>query len=81
MWIVRIALDKPYTFIVMALLILFSAPLAIMRTPLGQKFFVEDAKIWNRLLGEHFAAEQQQGVMPRYVIESFQEAGIEVPKQ
>ena len=33
MWIVRIALDKPYTFIVMALLILFSAPLAIMRTP------------------------------------------------
>lgn len=33
MWIVRIALDKPYTFIVMALLILLSAPLAIMRTP------------------------------------------------
>jgi multidrug efflux pump subunit AcrB len=33
MWIVRIALDKPYTFIVMALLILLSAPLAIQRTP------------------------------------------------
>ncbi len=33
MWIVRIALDKPYTFIVMAILILLSAPLAIQRTP------------------------------------------------
>ena len=33
MWIVRIALDKPYTFIVMAILILISAPLAIQRTP------------------------------------------------
>jgi multidrug efflux pump subunit AcrB len=33
MWIVRTALERPYTFIVMAILILLSAPLAVMRTP------------------------------------------------
>lgn len=33
MWIVRTALEKPYTFIVMAILILLTTPLAVMRTP------------------------------------------------
>jgi len=33
MWIVRTALEKPYTFIVMAILILITTPLAVMRTP------------------------------------------------
>ncbi len=33
MWIVRTALERPYTFIVMAILILITTPLAIMRTP------------------------------------------------
>jgi CzcA family heavy metal efflux pump len=33
MWIVRIALARPYTFIVMALLILILSPLVILRTP------------------------------------------------
>ncbi len=33
MWIVRIALQRPYTFIVMALLILLAAPLALLRMP------------------------------------------------
>jgi multidrug efflux pump subunit AcrB len=33
MWIVRIALDRPYTFIVLALLILFLSPTIISRTP------------------------------------------------
>lgn len=33
MWIVRIALAKPYTFIVLALLLLILGPLAILRTP------------------------------------------------
>jgi CzcA family heavy metal efflux pump len=33
MWIVRIALDRPYTFIVLALLILILSPVVIMRTP------------------------------------------------
>jgi len=33
MWIVKIALDRPYTFIVLALLILIAAPVVIMRTP------------------------------------------------
>src|SRR5271154_1377754 len=33
MWIVRIALERPYTFIVLALLLLILGPLAIMRTP------------------------------------------------
>ncbi|PPQ27983.1 efflux RND transporter permease subunit [Rhodopila globiformis] len=33
MWIVRLALDRPYTFIVLALLILIMTPLAILRTP------------------------------------------------
>src|SRR6266700_456576 len=33
MWIVKIALDRPYTFIVLALLILIAAPVVILRTP------------------------------------------------
>ncbi len=33
MWIVNIALKRPYTFIVMALLILLISPLVILRTP------------------------------------------------
>lgn len=33
MWIVRIALDRPYTFVVLALLILLLAPVVINRTP------------------------------------------------
>ena len=33
MWIVRVALNRPYTFIVFALLILLASPVVIMRTP------------------------------------------------
>src|SRR5665213_3647671 len=33
MWIVRVALKRPYTFVVLALLILMVGPLAIARTP------------------------------------------------
>ena len=33
MWIVRIALDRPYTFVVLSLLILILSPLVILRTP------------------------------------------------
>ena len=33
MWIVRLALRRPYTFVVLALLILILGPLAILRTP------------------------------------------------
>jgi multidrug efflux pump subunit AcrB len=33
MWIVKIALSRPYTFIVLALLILILSPVVIMRTP------------------------------------------------
>ena len=33
MWIVRIALNRPYTFVVLAVLILFVGPIAIARTP------------------------------------------------
>ena len=33
MWIVRIALDRPYTFVVLALLILILSPLVILETP------------------------------------------------
>jgi len=32
-WIVRVALDRPYTFVVLALLILVISPLVILRTP------------------------------------------------
>ena len=32
MWIVKIALNRPYTFIVLALLILLISPLVILRT-------------------------------------------------
>src|SRR5215469_16604321 len=33
MWIVRVALSRPYTFIVLAMLILILAPVVILRTP------------------------------------------------
>src|SRR4026207_508307 len=33
MWIVRVALDRPYTFIVLALLILIVSPVVISRPP------------------------------------------------
>ena len=33
MWIVKVALNRPYTFIVLAILILIAAPVVIMRTP------------------------------------------------
>jgi multidrug efflux pump subunit AcrB len=33
MWIVRVALSRPYTFIVLAILILIMSPVVIMRTP------------------------------------------------
>src|SRR3954453_22838480 len=33
MWIVKVALSRPYTFIVLALLILLISPIVIMRTP------------------------------------------------
>ncbi len=33
MWIVKLALDRPYTFIVLAILILIAAPVIIFRTP------------------------------------------------
>jgi multidrug efflux pump subunit AcrB len=33
MWIVRVALDRPYTFIVLAVLILLLSPVVILRTP------------------------------------------------
>jgi multidrug efflux pump subunit AcrB len=33
MWIVRVALSRPYTFIVLALLILLLSPIVILRTP------------------------------------------------
>jgi multidrug efflux pump subunit AcrB len=33
MWVVKIALSRPYTFIVLAILILLAAPIVILRTP------------------------------------------------
>jgi len=33
MWIVRVALQRPYTFIVLAVLILLASPVLILRTP------------------------------------------------
>src|SRR5260370_12845211 len=33
MWIVKLALNQPYTFIVMALLMLIASPVIILRTP------------------------------------------------
>lgn len=33
MWIIKVALERPYTFIVLALLILILAPVVILRTP------------------------------------------------
>ncbi len=33
MWIVRLALNRPYTFIVLAILILIATPVVILRTP------------------------------------------------
>src|SRR5258708_13802895 len=33
MWIVRLALNRPYTFVVLAILILLLSPAVILRTP------------------------------------------------
>ena len=33
MWIVKLALNRPYTFIVAALLLLLASPLVILRRP------------------------------------------------
>src|SRR5690349_12899306 len=33
MWIVRLALNRPYTFVVLALLILIASPVVVLRTP------------------------------------------------
>ena len=33
MWIVKLALDRPYTFIILALLIMILSPVVILRTP------------------------------------------------
>ena len=33
MWIIKVALNRPYTFIVLALLILLASPVVILRTP------------------------------------------------
>src|SRR5215475_3971506 len=33
MWIVKVALNRPYTFVVLALLILILSPIVILRTP------------------------------------------------
>src|SRR3984885_12882904 len=33
MWIIKVALDRPYTFVVLALLILLISPVMILRTP------------------------------------------------
>ena len=33
MWIVRLALRRPYTFVVLSLLLLFLGPVVILRTP------------------------------------------------
>jgi multidrug efflux pump subunit AcrB len=33
MWIVKIALARPYTFIVLALLVILGSPIVILRTP------------------------------------------------
>ena len=33
MWIVKVALDRPYTFIILALLIILLSPVVIFRTP------------------------------------------------
>jgi multidrug efflux pump subunit AcrB len=35
MWIVRLALNRPYTFVVLAILILLLSPAVILRTPTG----------------------------------------------
>jgi multidrug efflux pump subunit AcrB len=34
MWIVRIALSRPYTFVVLALLLFLAAPIMLLRTPI-----------------------------------------------
>jgi multidrug efflux pump subunit AcrB len=33
MWIVKVALERPYTFIVLALLILILSPVVLLKTP------------------------------------------------
>jgi len=50
MWIVRLALRRPYTFIVMSMLILILGVLSIFRTPIdifSRRRYSRIAIIWN----------------------------------
>src|SRR3984957_1525585 len=63
MWIVKVALNRPYTFIVLALLILILSPIVILRTPTD--IFPEInipviAVVWNYT---GMAAEEMEGRM------------------
>src|SRR4051794_27717568 len=63
MWIIRVALNRPYTFIVLALLILILSPIVILRTPTD--IFPEInipviAVVWNY---NGMSAEEMEGRM------------------
>jgi multidrug efflux pump subunit AcrB len=63
MWIIKVALNRPYTFIVLALLILILSPIVILRTPTD--IFPEInipviAVVWNYT---GMAAEEMEGRM------------------
>ena len=49
MWIVRVALARPYTFVVLALLIVIASPVAILRTPTD--VFPNGTSPWSRCRG------------------------------
>jgi hypothetical protein len=44
MWVVRIALNRPYTFIVAALGIILLTPIVLQRTPISDRHKVESAR-------------------------------------
>jgi hypothetical protein len=43
-WIVRIALNRPYTFVVAALAIMLMKPIVLQRTPISDRHQVESAR-------------------------------------
>ena len=61
MWIVKVALSRPYTFVVLALLILIASPIVILRTPTDIFPNIDIpviSVIWNY---EGLAPEQMEG--------------------
>ena len=64
MWIVRVALNRPYTFVVLALLILGIGPLTVARTPTAPS----QAAVYQQLLAPSTDGQRAGRILKRSAI-------------